>query len=59
MAANRLAVQGPTRQCTDTPTAGTRLMRKFIVLNKPGKKVVKEHFRALIANECESDEESE
>lgn len=36
---------------------GSRAMRKFIVDEKPGKKVVKEHLEAIIAAECESSDE--
>lgn len=38
---------------------GTRAMRRFIIQEKPGKKVVKEHLSALIARECESSSEEE
>jgi len=34
-------------------------MRKFIIAEKPGKKVVKEHLEAIIAQECESSSEEE
>lgn len=33
---------------------GTRAMRAFIIEEKPGKKVVKEHLEAIIAAECAS-----
>lgn len=35
-------------------TPGSRAMRKFIIEEKPGKKVVREHLEAMIAAECES-----
>lgn len=38
---------------------GTRAMRKFIIAETPGKKVVKEHLEALIAQACESSSEDE
>lgn len=34
--------------------AGSRSMRHFIIQEKPNKKVVREHFKALVARECES-----
>lgn len=33
---------------------GSRAMRHFIIEEKPGKKVVKQHFESLVAQECES-----
>jgi hypothetical protein len=36
---------------------GSRAMRKFIIEETPGKKIVKEHLEAMIAAECESSEE--
>jgi len=65
MAANRhqqgiVAVQQPTGKPTSRPAIpGTRAMRKFIIAEKPGKKVVKEHLEAIIAQECESSSEEE
>lgn len=38
-------------------TPGSRAMRKFIIEEKPGKKVVREHLEAMIAAECESSDE--
>lgn len=38
---------------------GSRAMRKFIIEEKPGKKVVKEHLEAIIQMECESSSEEE
>jgi hypothetical protein len=38
---------------------GTRMMRKFIIEEKPGKKVVKEHLEAMIARACESSSDEE
>lgn len=35
-------------------TPGSKAMRKFIIEETPGKKIVKEHFEAIIARECES-----
>ena len=37
--------------------AGSRAMRSFIIEEKPGKKVVKEHLEAIIAVECASSDE--
>lgn len=34
---------------------GSKSMRHFIIEEKPGKKVVREHFKALIEEECASD----
>jgi hypothetical protein len=33
---------------------GSKAMRHFIIEEKPGKKVVREHFKAMIEAECES-----
>ena len=38
---------------------GTKTMRKHIIDEKPGKKVVKTHIEAIIAHECESSSEEE
>lgn len=38
---------------------GSRQMRKFIIEEKPGKKVVREHLEAMIAFECESSSDGE
>lgn len=38
---------------------GSKSMRHFIIEEKPGKKVVKEHFRAIIEQECVSDSDSD
>lgn len=40
-------------------TPGTRTMRTFIIDEKPGKKVVKEHLEAIVAKECESSSEED
>ena len=37
--------------------AGSRAMRAFIIEEKPGKKVVKEHLEAIIAVECASSDD--
>ena len=39
--------------------AGSRSMRVFIIEEKPGKKVVKEHLEAIIAAECASSSDEE
>jgi hypothetical protein len=36
---------------------GSKAMRTFIIEEKPGKKVVKEHLEAIIAAECASSDE--
>ena len=38
-------------------TPGSRAMRKFIIEEKPGKKIVRDHLEAMIAAECESSDE--
>jgi hypothetical protein len=38
---------------------GSRAMRKFIIEEKPGKKVVREHLEAIIAAECASSSEDD
>lgn len=39
---------------SEKPAPGTKAMRVHIIDKKPGKKVIKEHFEAIIAQECES-----
>lgn len=39
--------------------AGSKSMRHFIIEEKPGKKVVKEHFKAIIEQECASESDDE
>ena len=36
-------------------TPGTKRMREFIIEEKPGKKVVREHFDAMIEEACKED----
>lgn len=36
---------------------GSRAMRHFIIEEKPGKKVVREHFASLVEQECASSDE--
>ena len=38
---------------------GSRAMRKHIIEEKPSKKVVKEHIRAIVEEECVSSSEEE
>ena len=38
---------------------GTKAMRYFIIEEKPGKKVVREHFKALVELECVSESDSD
>lgn len=40
-------------------TPGTKAMRNFIIEEKPGKKVVKEHFEGMIEALCESSSDEE
>jgi hypothetical protein len=40
-------------------SAGTKSMRHFIIEEKPGKRVVKEHFKAIIEEECASDSDED
>lgn len=40
-------------------TPGTKAMRNFIIEEKPGKKVVKEHFEGMIESLCESSSDEE
>ena len=39
--------------------AGSKSMRHFIIEEKPSKKVVKEHFKAIIEQECTSDSDED
>jgi hypothetical protein len=36
---------------------GSRAMRSFIIDEKPGKKIVRDHLEAIIAEECASSDE--
>ena len=38
---------------------GTKAMRIFIIEEKPGKKVVREHFKALVEMECASESDDD
>jgi hypothetical protein len=38
---------------------GTKSMRHFIIEEKPGKKVVREHFESLVEKECASSSDEE
>lgn len=38
---------------------GSKSMRIFIIEEKPSKKVVRDHFKALVEKECVSDSESD
>ena len=40
-------------------TPGSRSMRAFIIEEKPSAKIVKEHFDAIIEQECESSSDEE
>ena len=39
--------------------AGSKAMRIFIIEEKPGKRVVRDHFKALVEKECVSDSDDE
>jgi hypothetical protein len=43
------------RAAANTP--GSRAMRKFIIDEKPSKKVVKDHLEAILARACESSDD--
>ena len=43
----------------DALVPGTRMMRAHIIQKKPKPKIVKKHFEAIIAQECESSSESD
>jgi hypothetical protein len=38
---------------------GSKAMRYFIIEEKPGKRVVREHFKALVELECASESDSD
>ena len=40
-------------------TPGSKDMRRFIIEEKPSKKVVREHIQAIIDQECESSSDSD
>lgn len=44
-------------QRAETKAPGSKSMRHFIIEEKPSKKVVREHFKALIEEECASSDE--
>jgi len=45
----------PTK--TERAQPGSRAMRKFIIEEKPGKKVVREHLEAILTRETESSDD--
>ena len=50
----------PTKaEKAETREPGSKAMRIFIIEEKPGKKIVREHFKALVEKECESESESD
>ena len=54
------ARKGPTKAERARENApGTKAMRTFIIEEKPSKKIVKEHFEAIIAAECETSSDEE
>jgi hypothetical protein len=48
-----------TKPMTGNAVPGSKAMRHHIIEEKPGKKVVREHIRALIEKECESSSEED
>jgi hypothetical protein len=42
-----------SKNTQSTPPKGTKAFRNFIIAEKPSKKVVMEHFEALIETECD------
>ena len=57
------AAQTPALQqlpaAVDALVPGTKQMRAHIIQKKPKNKIVKKHFEAVIAQECESSSESD
>ncbi len=51
------AKKKPKAEKAKTHDSGSRSMRHFIIEEKPGKKVVREHFAALVEQECASSDE--
>lgn len=49
----------PKAQRAKKHEGGSKSMRHFIIEEKPSKKVVREHFEALVAIECDSGSESD
>lgn len=43
-----------TKATQATPPKGTKAFRNFIIAEKPSKKIVMEHFEALIEIECDA-----
>lgn len=49
----------PKAQKAKKHEGGSKSMRHFIIEEKPSKKVVREHFLALVEHECASDSDSD
>ena len=47
----------PKAQKAKKHEGGSKSMRHFIIEEKPGKKVVREHFAAMVEQECASSDE--
>lgn len=47
----------PKAEKAKSHESGSRSMRHFIIEEKPSKKVVREHFAALVEQECASSDE--
>jgi len=55
--AKRLTMNMPPQQVSSgkgTKATGTKAFRNFIIAEKPSKKIVMEHFEALIEMECDA-----
>ena len=52
--------KAPTKaQKAETREPGSKAMRIFIIEEKPSKKIVRNHFKALVEKECESESDDE
>ena len=52
--------KAPTKaQKAETREPGSKAMRIFIIEEKPSKKVVRQHFKALVEKECESESDDD
>lgn len=47
----------PKAQKAKSHESGSKSMRHFIIEEKPSKKIVREHFLALVEQECASSDE--
>ena len=49
----------PKEEKQEAHEPGSKSMRLFIIEEKPGKKVVRKHFAAIVDKECASDSEED